>query len=391
MTERKPKYEPRGLAVLCASSMLSLAATIAAPVLAQSSPLERPVGEPMMVMDAEAILNRWEPVARAAGATLPAWREQYGTQLQQLPAYLIERIAQLEPNAEAPQKSYREFTRAFTNAYANLVMNPRPHDKAALKLGSATSDQVFIPIAPCRLVDTRNTGGPIGAGSARNFYFYNADDVNQSWSSQGGAPGASVTTCPQTVVTSLGGTLGQAAPAAVMATVTVVNATAAGNWLIWGGVGNPAGSTASSLNWSAGQVVANTTVIPWGGRSGTGAGGAVRDFAVKYNGPSGQADVVVDAVGYFIENKDTELDCVYLVGSGAGTIPNANYVIVATPSCSVGYTKTGTGCYHQSTAIPLHVTSPSFFSRCTWLNDSGSSLNAALYHSETVCCRVPGQ
>ena len=40
----------------------------------------------------------------------------------------------------------------FADAYANVVMNPRKDDKARLKLGSTTSDQVFIPIAPCRIV-----------------------------------------------------------------------------------------------------------------------------------------------------------------------------------------------------------------------------------------------
>ena len=45
---------------------------------------------------------------------------------------------------------------------------------------------------------------------------------------------------------------------------------------------------ASALNWTApGDLLANTTVIPGGGRSGSGPGGAVKDFAVKYNGPSG--------------------------------------------------------------------------------------------------------
>src|SRR5262249_14722646 len=134
------------------------------------------------------------------------------------------------------------------------------------------------------------------------------DDGNSSWATQGGTPGPSKTACPGTVVTSQGGTLGNVEPSAAMATVTVVNATAAGNWLIWGGAGAP--PTSSALNWAVGQVLANTTVLPAGNRTGTGPGGTVLDFAVKYNGPSGQADVVVDIVGYFVENQATALDCV---------------------------------------------------------------------------------
>jgi hypothetical protein len=347
-----------------------------------------PADKKAMALDVEAILNRWEPIARAAGAA-PYWREQFATQLRHLPDYLVERIAMLAPVPDEAQASYRQFTQGFVNAYANLVLNPRPEDKARPKLGSTTNDQVFVPIAPCRIVDTRNVGGPIGANNARNFYFYSVS-ASYSWSNQGGAAGSAGTACPGTV-TGAGGTLGNVAPSAAVATVTVVNATAAGNWLVWGGAGDPPGITASTLNWSAAQVLANTTVIPWGGRTGTGLGGGVLDFAVKYNGPSGQADVIVDVVGYFVENRATPLNCLYLESSGSGTIANGQYVIVSIPACTAGYAKTGSGCYHQSVPIPLHVVSPSYFSRCTWLNNSGVSVNATLYKGETVCCRVPGQ
>jgi hypothetical protein len=342
-----------------------------------------------IVLDAEAILNRWEPVAKAAGAA-PYWREQYATQLRQLPDYLVEQIAALEPLPDDALASYRRFGQAFVNAYANLVLNPRAEDKARNKLGSTTNDQVFIPIAPCRVVDTRNAGGPISNNTARNFFFY-SQSSSFSWSTQGGAGGTALSACPGTLVTSQGGTLGNVAPSAAVATVTVVNATAAGNWLVWGGAGDPAGVTSSTLNWSAGQVLANTTVIPSGGRTGTGLGGTVRDFAIKYDGPSGQADVIVDVVGYFVQNRATALQCVYLTASGSGTVTNGNYVIVDTPFCTTGYTKTGTGCYHQSSGIPLTVTSPDFFNRCTWVNTTGGSVSATLYRAQTVCCRVPGQ
>jgi hypothetical protein len=75
------------------------------------------------------------------------------------------------------------------------------------------------------------------------------------------------------------------APSAAVITVSVVSPAAAGNWVLWGGA-NPM-PTASSLNWSAGQTLANTTVVGAGGRTGSGPGGAIQDFAVAYNGPSG--------------------------------------------------------------------------------------------------------
>src|SRR4028118_856185 len=36
-------------------------------------------------------------------------------------------------------------------------------------LGSATSELVFVPLAPCRIIDTRKSQGPIPAGQTRSF------------------------------------------------------------------------------------------------------------------------------------------------------------------------------------------------------------------------------
>ena len=178
-----------------------------------------------------------------------------------------------------------------------------------------------------------------------------------------------------------------------MATVTVVNATAAGNWLIWGGAGNPAGVSSSALNWGPGNVLANTTLLPSGGRTGTGLGGAVFDIAVKYNGPSGQADVIVDVVGYFVENTATALQCVYLNQAGSGTISSGNFITVGAPSCGAGYTRTGTGCYWNatSTGVYLREQSLAFYHDCEWVNGSATTQDGSGYHAESACCRVPGQ
>jgi len=51
-------------------------------------------------------------------------------------------------------------------------------------LGSNTQDFVYTPVTPCRIIDTRLVGGPISAGTYRNFY---ATGVN--FSGQGGTSG----------------------------------------------------------------------------------------------------------------------------------------------------------------------------------------------------------
>ena len=37
---------------------------------------------------------------------------------------------------------------------------------------AADSSLVYSPVPPCRIFDTRNTGGPIAAGTSEDFYVY---------------------------------------------------------------------------------------------------------------------------------------------------------------------------------------------------------------------------
>jgi hypothetical protein len=265
-------------------------------------------------------------------------------------------------------------------------MNPES-GKTTLKLASLTDDQVFVAITPCRIVDSRLSGGggPIAFSTQRTYYFY-TDTGGFSWSFQGGVGGLSSTSCPGTVNPGApGGNDG--APSAAVATVTAVSPTAAGNFIVWGGQGTP--PTSSVINFAAGQTLANTTVIPWGGRTGP-----TLDFMVRYNGPSGQADVVVDVVGYFIENHATALQCVHLqtTGTGTGNIPAGGIFSVNSPTCTAGYTKTGSGCsYNVFPPLTMVESSPGTFNDCYWRNDTGSAQSGTNLNAEVVCCRVPGQ
>ena len=144
----------------------------------------------------------------------------------------------------------------------------------------------------------------------------------------------------------------------------------------------------SALNFQAGDVLANTTVIPWGGRTA-----GAPDFTVRYNGPSGQADVIVDIVGYFIENKATPLSCVDLISQGNNVVvQNGSLFSIIVPSCTTGYTRTGAGCYRLGDSPPLPLTEVTpMHADCEWFNNSGATVNQNGWATEAVCCRVPGQ
>ena len=65
------------------------------------------------------------------------------------------------------------------------VMNTTDHvlksEKVTLK--ALSNEVVYVPITPCRIVDTRVTGGPISAGNEAKFFFY-SDTGADSWSTE---------------------------------------------------------------------------------------------------------------------------------------------------------------------------------------------------------------
>ena len=114
---------------------------------------------------------------------------------------------------------------------------------------------VFVPVTPCRIVDTRAIGGPLAAGSTRSF------TIPQS--------GCSIPGTAQ----------------AYSLNVTVVPQGPLPYLTLW-----PAGQTrpvVSTLNAFTGDVTANAAIVP------AGSDGAVSVFA------AGATDVILDVDGYF--------------------------------------------------------------------------------------------
>jgi hypothetical protein len=114
----------------------------------------------------------------------------------------------------------------------------------------------LTPVTPCRLVDTRQTGGPIQAGTSRSF-----------------------------TVSQLGGCNIPTTAAAYSLNVTAVPHGRLGYLTIW-----PAGEaqpTTSLLNSPDGRVKANAAIVP------AGSSGAVSVYV------SNTSDVILDIDGYF--------------------------------------------------------------------------------------------
>ncbi|MBX3714031.1 MAG: hypothetical protein KF800_18870 [Lysobacter sp.] len=221
-------------------------------------------------------------------------------------------------------------------------------------LGDADKDLVFVPITPCRIIDTRIAGGQIAANSVRSF------DVTavSNYSFQGGD------------ASNCGGAGAAGSFAAAAINFTVVTPSAAGYITAF-----PFGGTqplAATVNYTAGDIRGNFAVV----RLDQGASAnelSVYTFA--------QTHLVADIVGYFINPGPLVFECsettqtVLTVAAGATANATA-------PSCAAGYTQTSTNCQSSTWQMPFV-----YFSGGTCSAQNNSASSASLRASRT-CCRA---
>lgn len=239
---------------------------------------------------------------------------------------------------------------------------------AFAQIGSASSDLVYTPITPCRIIDTRlfggGTGTPIPAGVTYNY----AVGGLSSFATLGG----SATDC------------GLLTPglniAALAVNFVVVSPSAAGYITAY-----PFGGTrptASTVNYTAGATVANSAIVKVSQSSVTWM--SVYSFAATH--------LVVDVAGYYSKPVATALECMEMTANAtllAGQIATAGTAI-----CPAGYSLTGGSC--GSSSVDGKVVSSRSFGigtanqshSCTYKNDGLAVIN---FTASANCCRIPGR
>jgi hypothetical protein len=227
-------------------------------------------------------------------------------------------------------------------------------------LGAATSDLVFTPITPCRILDTRVAGGPIAAGFTRDFNAVVGGGGN--FSTQGG----SATDCSAVA----------AGQAAVVINLTAVIPGAAGFATAY-----PFGATrplASSVNYTAGAIVNNTVVVKLPNPLTT------KDFSVY---TFATANFVADIVGYYSPPAATALDCQTV--SGTPTNVNAGaYASLPTLFCAATYTPVALSI---SAGENVLVADSYTAGNAGQIFVRSMSVNAQNVTAKLMCCRVPGR
>lgn len=243
------------------------------------------------------------------------------------------------------------------------VTSPVALGNVEARLGDPGGDLVFVPIAPCRVFDTRVVGGPIGNGAARDF---DITDV-ANYSVQGGASG----NCSG---------LGAAGSfAAVAINLTVVSPAGAGFITVY--PWNTSRPLAATVLYAAGAVVGNLSIVRL---DQTAAANEMTIYSFA------STDVVADVVGYFIAPQPTALECVQTFASTSRTAGQTFNMQI--PACPSGYTLTGAGCrtpgYNDASwAINGLFGSASLIDAfCSGLTNTATTIEGT-----GQCCRVPGR
>ena len=143
---------------------------------------------------------------------------------------------------------------------------------ASAQLGSLSTDLVYTPVTPCRILDTRGAGGVMAAGSTRPFNGW----TTTNFAGQGGTSSSNCNIPANTNT------------AAIVVYFTVVSYGAAGYITTY--PGNAPQPVASTVNFNSGEVTGNNAILKL---NQTGTGSHFNVFT------SGTAQLVADVVGYY--------------------------------------------------------------------------------------------
>lgn len=228
---------------------------------------------------------------------------------------------------------------------------------AARSLGDPAQDLVYVPVTPCRILDTRVAGGPIPANSFRDF---DLTDVVR-FAPQGG----DTSNCNV-------GDKGSFAAAAL--NITVVTPNTAGYITAFPYLSSQ--PTAATLNYVAGDIRNGLAIVRLDQSAAT------YEFSVY---SFAQTHLVADVVGYFREPEATALSCitVYEVTTHPANID----VVTSSPSCPAGLTVTGGGCMPVTGGFILLGSNTLDTNHHCFIKGSVSFK----INTTARCCRIPGR
>lgn len=195
-------------------------------------------------------------------------------------ASLQERLMRPVPE-EVIQREARTFVRSLSDEQVDALGEGEAlQNVTAQALGDPESDLLFVPVAPCRVIDTRLAGGLLLPGAANVRHFEIAGTTG--FESQGGKPGG------------CGIPLGASTPLAAAVVINVVAAGphGAGHLRAWEFGQTPPNASIINYTNAPGLNIANGVIVPI-------AGVATLDKDLSIDGSTSATSVVADVTGYF--------------------------------------------------------------------------------------------
>jgi len=301
-----------------------------------------------------AVVDQFKAQAAAEGITGDAWRFQMVGNLMQGSEANFASVSLARSYADAVSAA-KAVARAGNPTSSSEAASGSSAASVTAGLGTTTSDLVYVPITPCRVLDTRAGGAAVAANTVKTYDF-TAINV--------GAASCSVTN-------QIPGSDGAAAFAAnVTVDESGLSGFGAGSYLQ---IYPQGGSTATSfMNFSPNQIIANAGVISLNQANG--------QFSVVSNAPT---QIIVDTYGAFIAPQPTAVECTTATST-------SSFLGVVSATCPAGYGMTGGGCHSNSINDWTYENFPS--GATTW--GCGFWTSGTLGTTLTAyaqCCRVPGR
>jgi len=350
--------------------VIAVAACFATIAVAQAAPTSggQPVGHSSAQLSAAQrgtlvaqIVRTWGPfVQRVHGTGVGVWAERMQSTFNVATDSNLQRAAGMKTfQGMMDALVGQHLTDAqVTDSLATQAQVLKSGAKPAL-LGSTTADLVYTPLAPCRIADTRNVGGPISGGFSRDFRGY----TSTNFAFQGGI-GTSNCGIP-------------ANPSALMINIAAPASTHSGYLTVW-----PFGTTmplASNLDYKAGDLANNEIAAKMT------IGSSTAEFSVF---AFGTTNVVIDVVGYFMAPQATPADSVLSAITPVSIPPDTSSTEsdISYTTCPTGYAATSGYCWGGNVPAVYLVGVGGGF--CAFRNLSGSAQNVYAYHG---CVRIPGR
>ncbi|MFZ5638874.1 MAG: hypothetical protein ACOY82_20065 [Pseudomonadota bacterium] len=330
---------------------LSLALCLSASVSARDPAMVDRSGQPR----SERAQWVYRIVAKWGGHVQEAYRtdpRRWAASME--PAFARAPLPALRKAAEA--RSFTAMNDALLAApspTATLVSASAPGTKA---LGDPDKDLVYVPVTPCRILDTRIAGGPIAANSVRDFDLADAT----SFSIQGGDAG----NC------NVGD---KGSFAAAVLNITVVQPSGPGYITAYPHLATR--PVAATSNYVTNEIRNSLAIVRLDQSQAT------YEFTIY---SYAQTHVVADVVGYFSSPSAIEPQCLEVPSTSKGI---SRTTIVDSPSCPVGYSLMGGDCkvtdFYQYGPVTLQSShSSNGVHTCAWYGSGGSGMSIAR------CCRI---